>query len=106
MGGTTRGRAPPVDPYSGDDECVRLDDWLPALIRASTWNRWTEEDQLIKLAGHLRRRALQEWDLIPSDDKDSYTTAIGSLKKRLDPGGGGRMLAVQDFRHACGRIYP
>ena len=90
-----RGRAPPVDPYSGEDECIRLDDWLPALIRASTWNRWTEEDQL---AGHLRGRALQEWDLIPSEDKQTYTIAIGSLRERLDPGG--RMLAVQDFRHA------
>ncbi len=48
---------------------------------------------MIQLAGHLRGRAIQEWDLIP---KQSYTTAIGSLRERLDPGG--RMLAVQDFR--------
>ncbi|XP_064384634.1 uncharacterized protein LOC135333581 [Halichondria panicea] len=73
VGGARRGRAPPVDPYSGEDECIRLDDWLSALTRTSTWNRWTEEDQLIQLAGHLRGRALQEWDLIPSEDKQTYT---------------------------------
>ncbi len=66
VSGARRGRAPPVDPYSGEDECVRLDDWLPALTQASTWNQWTEEDQLIQLAGHLRGRALQEWTSRPT----------------------------------------
>ncbi len=36
VGGARCGRAPPVDPYSGEDECIRLDDWLSALTRAST----------------------------------------------------------------------
>ena len=71
------------------------------LMRTSAWNGWTEEDQLIQLVGHLKGWALQEWDLIPSEDKQTYTTAIDSLRERLDPGG--RMLAVQDFRHASQR---
>ncbi len=49
-----RGKAPPIDPFTGENPEVRLDDWLPALKRASTWNGWTEEERLIQLAGHLR----------------------------------------------------
>ena len=46
----------------------------------------------------MRGRALQERDLIPNEDKRTYTTAIDCLRERLDPGG--RTLAVQDLRHA------
>lgn len=69
-------KAPPVDPFSGEDEGIRLDDWLPALARASTWNGWSEEDQLLQLAGHLRGRALQEWELIPHTDRGTYESAV------------------------------
>ena len=54
-----RGKALPVEPFSGEMEAVRLDDWLPALERAATWNDWTEEDRLLQLAGHLRGRAVE-----------------------------------------------
>ena len=36
--GDRKGRAPPVDPFSVEDEAVTLDDWLLALQRAATWN--------------------------------------------------------------------
>ena len=36
-----RGRAPPVDKFTGKDPSVRLDDWLPGLNRASRWNGWS-----------------------------------------------------------------
>ena len=96
-----RGKAPPVDPFSGEDEGIRLNGWLPALARASTWNVWSEEGQLLQLAGHLRGHALQEWELIPHTDKGTYESAVEALRERLDPGG--RMLAIQDFRHASQR---
>jgi hypothetical protein len=94
-----RGKAPPVDPFNGEDEAIRLDDWLPALQRASTWNSWSDGDLLLQLAGHLRGRALQEWELISEDLKCNFSSAVSTLRERLDPGG--RMLAVQDFRHAA-----
>lgn len=87
-----------MDPFSGEDESIRLDDWLPALQRAATWNNWPEEDHLLQLAGHLRGRALQEWELIPENLKGAIGTAVDALRDRLDPGG--KVLAVQDFRHA------
>ena len=94
---TRRGKAPPVDSFTGENPEVRIDDWLPALERASTWNGWSEEERLMQLAGHLRGRALQEWNLLGEGDKETYAEATQALRSRLDPGG--RALAAQDFRH-------
>ena len=93
-----RGKAPPIDPFSASDRAVSFDDWLPCLERATSWNAWTEEEKLMQMAGHLRGRALQEWDLIPSEDKSIFADAVKSLSSRLDPVD--RVLAGQDFRHA------
>ena len=92
-----RGKAPPVEPFTGENEAIRLDDWLPALERAATWNEWAEGDRLLQLAGHLRGRALQEWELISDSNKNTYSLAVTTLKCRLDPGS--KTLAAQDFRH-------
>ena len=32
---------------------ARFDDWLPTLQRAATWNRLTDEEFLMQLAGHM-----------------------------------------------------
>lgn len=42
-----RGKAPPVDSFSGDNELVRFDDWLPSLGRAALWNNWPSEEKLL-----------------------------------------------------------
>ena len=39
-----RGKAPPVDSFTGEDPEIRLEDWLPALQRASEWNGWSNAD--------------------------------------------------------------
>ena len=93
-----RGKAPPVDPFTGEDPECRLDDWLPTLRRAADWNGWTEGDMLIQLAGHLKGRARQEWSLLSDDEKRVYSQATSALRSRLDPGS--RIMAAQDFRHA------
>ena len=67
-----KGKAPPVDPFSGDDPLLRFEDWLPGLQRAADWYVWTEEEHLLQLAGHLRGRALQEWNLLDDNDKSTY----------------------------------
>ena len=92
-----RGKAPPVDPFTGENLEIRIDEWLPSLERARAWNDWTEEELLLQLAGHLRGRALQEWGLLNEDSKRSYVQAVDALRLRLDPGS--RTLAAQDFRH-------
>ncbi len=92
-----RGRAPPVDPFSGENPELHLEDWLPALQRASAWYGWCEEELLLQLAGHLRGWALQEWTLLSDSDKTTMPKATEALRARLDPGS--KAMAAQDFRH-------
>ena len=89
------GKAPPVYIFTGADPDRRLDDWLPTLKRAAVWNGWTDDDLLIQLAGHLKGRALQEWDLLSDDEKRTYEVAVAALRSRLDHGS--KVLAAQDF---------
>ena len=91
------GKAPPVDPFTGEDREVRLDDWLPALQRVASWYGWSPEENLIQLAGHLRARALQEWNLLGESDRSIYDAGVKALRSRLDSGS--RAMAAQEFRH-------
>ncbi len=77
-----RRKAPPVDAFTGEKFETQLDDWLPSLERAATWNGWSDEDRLLQLAGYLRGRALQEWNLL---DRSTYSHAVEALHARLDP---------------------
>ena len=52
-----RGKALPVDAFTGEDAEIRFEDWQLTLSRAATWNGWSDEEALIQLAGHLRRKA-------------------------------------------------
>ena len=81
----------------GKDPEYLLEDWLPSLERASVWNAWSEEDQLIHLAGHLRGRALQEWNLLNLVRRATFTQAVDALHARLDPVS--KTVAAQDFCH-------
>ena len=37
-----RGKAPPVDQFSGDQPDLTFNDWLPTLERAAQWNAWRQ----------------------------------------------------------------
>ena len=80
-----RGKAPPVDTFTGEDADLRFDDWLPALQRAASWNCWSDEEQLIQLAGHFRGRAWQEWNLLDEDDKRTFDVAVTLRRKSRSP---------------------
>jgi len=43
-----RGKAPPVDPYSGENPDVLWEEWLLIFNRAASWNGWTESDKLLQ----------------------------------------------------------
>ena len=92
-----QGKAPPINPFTGENLEVTLNDWLMSLQRASTWNGWTEEELLIQLAGHLRGQALQEWNLLAKSEKSNYKDATQAFNSRLEHGS--KALAAQDFRH-------
>ena len=96
-----RGRAPPIEFFTGEDPSITVDDWLPSLERASDWNSWTAAEKLMQLPGHLKGRALQEWRLLEQTVQQDYRTAIEALRSRLDPGS--KTMAAQDFRHSIQR---
>ena len=73
-------KAPPIDPYTGEDPEVRIDDWLPALKRAVSWNDWSEMETLMQLVGHLRGRALQEVNLLSETERSKLEVAVGVLR--------------------------
>ena len=93
-----QGKAPPIEFFSGEDFSILLDDWLPSLERAATWNGWTPEDKLMQLPGYLKDRALQGWRLLPRSEQQSYLAEIEALRTRLDPGS--KTVAAQQFRHS------
>ena len=92
-----RGKAPPVIMFSGEDPELSLSDWLPSLKRVVQWNGWGLEELLIQLAGYLKGRALQEWNVLEEAERDSYDKAVVALRKRLDTGS--KVMAAQDFHH-------
>ena len=93
-----RGKAPLVDPFTADDPEITFDDWLPTLERAAVWNGWSEEETLMQLAGYLRNRALQEWNLLSQGDCNTLKAAVKTLSAKLDPGN--QTLSALDFHHA------
>jgi len=56
-----------------------------------------EEEHLMQLAGHLKGRALQEWNLLRPEERSTFSIAIKSLRARVDSSN--KTLAAQDFRH-------
>ena len=81
-----RGKAPPIDAFDGESADVRFDDWYPMLQRATAWNGWGERETLLQLAGHLRKRALLEWNLLDEKERSSLNFTVTALRERLDPG--------------------
>ena len=41
---------------------MRFDAWFLMLQHADKWNGWSDEEAFLKLAGHLRKRAILEWN--------------------------------------------
>lgn len=92
-----RGRAPPLDAFTGEDPEVRLEDWIPGLKRVADCNAWSETELLLQLAGHLQGWALQEWNLLEDRGKSGWDNVVQALSDQLDLGS--RVLAAQIFRH-------
>ena len=51
---------------------------LLSFNEASEWNRWSEEENLVQLSGHLRGRALIEWQLMEDDEKSEWDKALAT----------------------------
>lgn len=55
----------------------------------------------MQFAGHLKGRALQEYNLLRLEERASFEDAKEALRSRLEPGS--KAVAAQDFRHATQR---
>ena len=93
-----RGRAPPIEFFSGENPAIAVDDWLPSLEHASSWNGWSTSEKLMELPSYLKGRALQEWRLLSHSEQQDFTMAINTLGVRLDPGS--KTMAAKDFWHS------
>ena len=76
---------------------MQLEDWLPSLKRVAQWNSWSDDEQVMQLAGYLRDRASQEWNLLSAEELVDFGKTVTALQERLEPGS--RVVAGQDFRH-------
>ena len=90
------GKAPPIDTLTSENSDVLWEDWLPMFEGAAHWNNWSEDEKLLQLAGYLRKKALQECNLLSGTQRSSFTVATKVMKNQLDPGS--KALAVQDFQ--------
>ena len=63
---TRIGKAPPIDTFTGENSDVLWEDWLPTLESAAHWN---EDEKLPQLAGYLRKKTLQELNLLSGTQK-------------------------------------
>ena len=95
------GKAPPVDSFDGENPNVTFEDWFTTLQQAADWNHWSEEESLLQLAGHLRKRALLEWNLLNEEEKRDLSAATEALHVRLDSSS--HIPAAEEFRHAIQR---
>ena len=59
------------------------------------------EEDLIQLAGNLRGRALQEWNLLSEGEHLTFNSAVKSLRNCLESGA--KAMAAQDFQHCTQR---
>ena len=50
---TRRGKAPPVEPFTGEGVDTLSEEWLPTFEWMATWNNWSEPEKLLQLPGHL-----------------------------------------------------
>ena len=91
-----RGKAPPIDYFTGEDPGVPLREWLPLLRGAADWNEWSNEETFIQLAGYLKGRALQEWELLDDEYSHDWLEAVKMLQNRLEHGQ--HSMAAQEFK--------
>jgi len=93
----SHGKAPPFDPFRGEGLDEHWDEWLLTFERAAEWNNWNDSEYLLQLTDHLRGKARQEFSLLTSDEKSTFSRAKITLMNRLEVSS--KALGAQDLRH-------
>jgi len=71
---------------------ITFDGWLPLLERAAKWNEWLSKESAMQLAGHLRRRAVQEYRFLLPEEKKIYHIMVKIRPWKLWPPRGGTTM--------------
>ena len=76
---------PPLRTFDGqgDGDDDEFDLWLERFEERAKLAKWTDETKLCQLRLHLSKVAGQALQMLPKEDKSSYTHAVASLKKRF-----------------------
>ena len=76
---------PPLACFDGNTDGDDTDflQWLERFEERARLSKWTEETKVCQLRLHLTKLAEQVFQMLPKEDKSSYTKAIDALKKRF-----------------------
>ena len=76
---------PPLACFDGNTDGDDTDflQWLERFEERARLSKWTEETKVCQLRLHLTKLAEQVFQMLPKEDKSSYTKAVDALKKRF-----------------------
>ena len=87
---------PTLKKFSGDRDA--FDHWFRKFSHYAELEQWTERQKLLQLVLYLSGRAEQVYEVLPASAKDTFSRAIESLKKRLQPVANEALLLSQLMR--------
>ena len=84
---------PTLQKFGGDGDA--FDRWLRKFFHYAELEQWTERQKLLQLELYLSGRAEQVYEVLPASAKDTFPSAVESLKKRLQPVANEALLSSQ-----------
>ena len=86
--------------FSGEDtdDTDAFDHWARKLDKHAELEGWTDRQKLLQFELHLCGKAERVYEVLPSEKKDKFETAIGALKARLCPVKREALLSAQLIR--------
>ena len=97
-GRTVRLSLPTLPTFSGE-ECRDDEDlferWVRKLEKYAELESWSDREKLVQLELRLKGRAERLFEVLPSESKSSFKSAVEGLKKRLAPARRDALLSAQ-----------
>ena len=95
-----RMRLPALPKFSGDDseDGSAFDRWARKIDKHAELEGWSDRQKLLQFELHLFGKAERVYEVLPSEEKGKYETAIKALKARLCPAKREALLSAQLMR--------
>ena len=88
--------------FNGDGDA--FNHWLHKFTHYAELEQWTERQKLLQLELYLSGRADQVYKVLPTSAKDTFSKAVESLKKRLQPVANEALLSTQLMKRKPGNL--